>query len=152
MLWGRQCKAEVLQLTSANWKRVKNLRDLFQYPCHLHERMYNNLLINKSLIFTSAISISSSTVSILKTGWKTNLQKLRASQRILIKWSLSKSSNWQSNTESNLKKNKGCNEIDHICILSRGLELAYNGGKTPGTSLSSKLVPVHYREYEYGLM
>ena len=57
--------------------------------------------------------------------------------------------------------------IDHICILGIGLELACNGGswggislkrekcylhlKTPRISLSCKLVPVQYREYENGL-
>ena len=37
---------------------------------------------------------------------------------------------------------------DHIRILGIGLELAYNGASCPGISL---LVPVQYRENEYGL-
>ena len=57
--------------------------------------------------------------------------------------------------------------IDHIRNLGIGLELACNGGscggislkrnechlhlKTPHISLSCKVVPVQYREYEYGL-
>ena len=50
--------------------------------------------------------------------------------------------------------------IDHICIPGSGLEIACNGGslmsfafkKILRISLSCKLVPVHYREYEYGLL
>ena len=58
--------------------------------------------------------------------------------------------------------------IGQIRILSIGLELACNGGscggilkidychlhlkRLPRISLTSKLVPVHCREYEYGLL
>jgi hypothetical protein len=59
--------------------------------------------------------------------------------------------------------------IDHICILGIGLEQAFYGGscrgislkkrlisfafeKTLRISLSCKLVPAQYREYEYGLL
>ena len=51
---------------------------------------------------------------------------------------------------------------DHIRILGIGLELPCKGGLygeepiafeyTPRVSLSCKLVPVYYREYEYSLL
>ena len=60
-------------------------------------------------------------------------------------------------------------EIGHIRILGIGLELAWNGGscggislkrdqchlhlkRFPRISLGCMLVPVQYREYEYGLL
>ena len=59
----------------------------------------------------------------------------------------------------------GGSKIDHIRILSIGLELACNGGSCGGNisnylhlksfprmSLHRKLVPVQYREHEYGLL